>query len=143
MRRENKIRKSLKKHCEELYNYYNPDNIFGVFLYGSQNYLLDTKDSDVDTKAIIIPSFQDICFNKKPVSTTYILDNNEHIDCKDIRLMFQQFRKQNINFVEILFTEHFIINPKYRDFWDRLRYSREDIARYNEYRAVNVLRVWH
>lgn len=140
MRRTKQIREALKNRYEMLCDYYNSDNIFGIFLYGSQNYLLDNKDSDIDTKAIIIPSFHDICFNKKPISTTYTLDNNEKIDCKDIRVMFQQFRKQNINFIEILFTNHFIINPKYEEFWGRLCYSREDIARYNEHRVVKGIK---
>ena len=51
---------------------------------GSQNYGLDIYDndymSDVDTKAIILPSFEDIVLNREPKSTTIVLDNNEHID---------------------------------------------------------------
>ena len=83
----------------------------GVFLQGSQNYNLQYEDSDIDTKAIILPKFNDFVLNNKPVSTTLILESNEHIDLKDIRLMFECFKKQNINFIEILFTEYYILNP--------------------------------
>ena len=77
--------------------------VFGVYLQGSQNYHLAYENSDIDTKAIVLPSFDDIVFNRQPISTTLILETNEHLDVKDIRLMFQNFKKQNINFLEILF----------------------------------------
>ena len=87
--------------------------VVGVFLQGSQNYNLHYEDSDIDTKAIILPKFEDFCLNRKPISTTSILENDEHTDLKDVRLMFECFKKQNINFVEILFTKYKVMNPKY------------------------------
>lgn len=77
----------------------------GIFLQGSQNYKLDYEGSDVDSKLIVLPSFEDFVLNRKPQSYTHIMENDEHVDVKDIRLMFDCFRKQNINFVEILFTK--------------------------------------
>ncbi len=67
--------------------------VLGVFLQGSQNYGLAYEGSDIDTKCIVLPSFEDFCLNKKPTSTTLILPSNEHIDLKDIRLMFDCFKK--------------------------------------------------
>lgn len=87
----------------------------GLFLQGSQNYNLDYEGSDIDTKAIMLPSFSDFVLNAKPLSTTHIMENNEHVDFKDIRLMFDCIKKQNVNFVEILFTPYSIINPEYAD----------------------------
>lgn len=113
--------------------------IVGLFLQGSQNYGLDYVGSDVDTKAIVLPSFNDMVINRKPVSTTHVRANNEHIDLKDIRLMFECFRKQNINFVEILFTPHRILNPKYEVLIAPLFENRERIARYNNYAAVSCM----
>lgn len=57
----------------------------GLFLQGSQNYNLDYEGSDIDTKAIMLPSFSDFVLNAKPLSTTHIMENNEHVDFKDIR----------------------------------------------------------
>lgn len=74
--------------------------VLGVFLQGSQNYHLDYEGSDIDTKAIVIPSFEDFVLNRKPASTTLILPSNEHIDVKDLRLMNECFRKQNINLLK-------------------------------------------
>jgi predicted nucleotidyltransferase len=113
--------------------------LLGVFLQGSQNYGLEYEDSDVDSKAIILPSFEDICLNRKPVSETYVCNNDEHIDLKDIRLMFDCFRKQNINFVEILFTDHFVINQKYKKIWRKLRGAREQLVRYDIKKAIDCI----
>lgn len=99
--------------------------VFGIFLQGSQNYNLDVYNeqyqSDVDTKAIVLPSFDDFCRGKPPISTTYERANKEHIDIKDIRIIFETFKKQNVNFVEILFTKYFIVADKYKKFWRRLQ----------------------
>ena len=108
-------------------------------MQGSQNYELAYENSDVDSKAILLPKFNDFVLNKSPISTTLILDNNEHIDLKDIRLMFGCFKKQNINFVEILFTKYKVLNPKYKELFEELEQNREAIARYNNYAAVNCI----
>ena len=114
-------------------------NVLGVFLQGSQNYELDYEGSDIDTKVIIIPKFEDFVFKKKPVSTTLILDTNEHIDVKDIRLMHECFRKQNINFLEILFTKYKILNPKYQDLYQPMFDNRELIAHFNTCQAIRTM----
>lgn len=114
-------------------------NVLGVFVQGSDNYLLSWDGSDIDTKAILIPSFEDFVLNRKPVSTTLILPSNEHIDIKDIRLMHDCFRKQNINFIEILFTRYRYINPEYEAIYQPMFDNAERIAHYNNYAAVNCI----
>ena len=130
----------VMKHLDEAKRFFSEDSIVGIFLQGSQNYNLDYEGSDVDTKLIVCPTFKEIAFNKKPISTTHIMENNEHIDFKDIRLYINEFRKQNINFLEILFTQYCWINPKYFTYWDSLINYRESIGRYNQYRAINAMR---
>lgn len=133
--RETYIAQGLMRHIEEFEKCYPNLEMFVLVLQGSQNYGLDlyTKEykSDIDTKVLVIPSLKDIVMNKKPVSTTHICPNNEHIDIKDIRLYFDNFKKQNINFVEILFSKYYIVNPKYRDLWEQLVADRELVAHYN------------
>ena len=139
MTRKEKIMNGVKAHYAEALEYFPKDRILGIFLCGSQNYDLDTEESDIDTKLITLPSFDDIALNRAPVSTTHIIkDNNEHIDIKDLRLYINMFRKQNINFMEILFTDFKIINPKYADLWNILEERKEAIARYNEWKAVKA-----
>ena len=114
-------------------------NALGVFLQGSQNYNLSYAGSDIDTKAILIPSFEDFGLNRKPVSTTLVKEDNSHIDLKDIRLMHECFRKQNINFIEILFTKYKYLNPEYVELYQPMFDNNERIAHYNNYAAVNCI----
>ena len=84
--REKLIFQRLQEHYDESLQYFPEEQIVGVFLQGSQNYGLDYEGSDVDTKLIVVPSFKDVCLNKKPVSTTHVRANDEHTDWKDVRL---------------------------------------------------------
>ena len=113
--------------------------VLGVFLQGSQNYNLQYEGSDIDTKCIVLPSFEDFCLNRKPVSTTLILPSNEHIDVKDIRLMFECFKKQNINFIEILFTKYRLLNQRFAEAYQPMLDNAEAIAHYNNYAFVNCM----
>ena len=114
MEREQYIKEQVLRHYNYIKDKY---DVVYLGLQGSQNYGLDVYDtdykSDVDTKAIILPSFKDIVYNRQPVSKTIVLENDEHIDVKDIRVMFENFKKQNINFLEILFTDFYVINEEY------------------------------
>lgn len=129
----------IQRHNKEALNRYHSSQIVGIFCQGSPNYGLDYENSDIDTKLILIPTFEEIVFNKKPISTTHILNNNEHLDAKDLRLYFQTFAKQNLNFLEILFTPYAITNTLYEDYWDMLVKEREMIAHMNPYRAVKSM----
>lgn len=135
-----KLTERLLEHYEDALKIYPKERILGIFLQGSQNYHLDIPGSDVDTKCVLVPSIEDICYNRKPISTTHIRENDEHIDFKDVRLMIQTFKKQNLNFLEILFTDHYILNEQYADLWNKLIYAREAIARYNEIACIKSMK---
>lgn len=115
--------------------------VVGVFLQGSWNYSegLTDEESDVDTKCLVLPTFEDFCLGKKLVSTTHVMENNEHCDVKDLRLYMNCFRKQNVNFVEILFTEFYVLNPKYEKLFKPMFDHREEVARYDERAALNCM----
>lgn len=84
MTREETIMARLREHYNEALEYFEESHIVGIWLQGSQNYMLDNSKSDIDTKLIVTPTFKDIALAAKPVSTTHIRENNEHIDFKDI-----------------------------------------------------------
>ena len=138
--RDRDILTRLKDHYNESLETFTKNQIVGLFLQGSQNYELDLPGSDVDTKLIVVPSFKDIALARKPVSTTHLRANEEHIDFKDIRLYMETFRKQNLNFLEILFTPFTMVNSMYFDQWNRLIEARESIARMNPWRAVKSMK---
>ena len=130
----------LAEHYEEAKTLIDESRIVGLFCQGSQNYGLDYEGSDIDTKLIVVPTFEDIAFNKKPISTTHVRQNNEHIDLKDVRLYIETFRKQNLNFLEILFTRYKIVNPQYAEFWQKLIDAREAIAHYDIHRSIKSMK---
>ena len=88
--------------------------IIYMALQGSQTYHMDVYSeeymSDIDVKAICIPSLEDVIRGNKMVSTTYVMYDNSHIDVKDIRLCVDLWKKSNQQFLEILFSEFYICN---------------------------------
>lgn len=134
------IMERMAEHCNEAKTIVPEKHIVGVFLQGSQNYGLDYEGSDIDTKCIITPTFKDIALARKPMSTTHVRENDEHIDLKDIRLYIQTFRKQNLNFLEILYTPYFWLpNEHFAKQWFRLVDIREEITHYDPVRSVKSM----
>lgn len=134
------INKAIKEHLEAvLEEGYNESQILGVFLYGSQNYGTNISSSDVDTKCILIPTLEDLCL-RRPVSKEIHLENGEHCIVKDIRDIIANFRKQNVNFLEILYTSYFWLNPMYEKVWvDNLVNNREFISHYDMNKALQSI----
>lgn len=139
--REKRIMKRLHEHYQELEK--RNFEIVAVMLQGSQNYNLDEYSneymSDIDSKAIILPSFDDFVRVKSPYSHTIILDNEEHIDTKDIRCMAEMWKKENISYIELLYTDFYIVNPKYAATFDMIRSCRDKIVTSDSRRFVNCL----
>ena len=133
---EQKITHSLNSHLTRVNENH---TLIYIGLYGSQNYGLATEESDVDTKAIILPSVSDIALGKKMVSHTLSFDDGAQCDVKDVRYMIHNFLKQNINFLEILFTEHYYFNAKYYNFVNFLRENAERIAHYNPVACIRAM----
>ena len=94
-------------------------NVVYLCIYGSQNYDLDiyTDDykSDIDFKAVIIPTLDDLVYNCKPISTT-IEYNGGQIDLKDIRSWVDTLVKANPAYIETLYTSLGIIDEDYREY---------------------------
>ena len=105
----------VSEHYDEAVSIMGEDRVLGVFYQGSGNYGLDYEGSDVDTKCIVLPSLDSLVKGDAPLSTTHIRANDEHIDFKDIRAILSTFLKGNINFLEILFTQYYKLNPLYEN----------------------------
>lgn len=113
-----------------------------VALYGSQNYGLETPKSDLDFKAVVVPTLDDIVFGRRLVSTTHEFDIDGVqglVDVKDIRAMCSCWRKQNVNFIELLFTEYYYVNPIYAEEIRALRNNAEYIAHLDEAKALSCM----
>ena len=108
-------------------------NVLFTVLQGSQNYGLDEYSdeytSDIDTKSAILPSLDDFVYNRTPVTTVEIMsDSEEHAEVKDIRIMFEMFKKENISYIELLYSDYIIVNPEYEELLNQLFYRRDEIA---------------
>lgn len=121
------------------------DNYHNRLLYigaqGSQNHAnLATPLSDMDTVALIYPKVEDIAtMNKDNLSICLNRQNGEHIKVYDYRFWINLLYKQNMNDVELLFTDYYIpltnpIGPNWLDLVE----IREDIARYNPVRTIRT-----
>lgn len=133
------IMKKLQKHLDYAKQIFNEDKIVGVFLYGSQNYNLSTPTSDVDSILVILPSFDDLLFNKTWYSKELYLED-EHIVVKDIRCYREELLKQNINYLETLFGESYILNNKYKDLFKMYFFDNKDlIGNYNNYKMKKAV----
>ena len=91
--------KRIVEQYREAKTIIDPEKVIYIALQGSQNYNLEYKDSDIDSKVIVTPDLRDVVENRKPVSTTHVCDNDEHIDLKDIRLMFKTFRNRFMSYI--------------------------------------------
>lgn len=104
-------------------------------LQGSQNYGLDEYSeeyySDIDTKSIVLPKLKDFIMASPPVSKVEIMDNDEHAEVKDIRIMFEMFKKMNLSYIELLYSKYVYINPEWIDYIYNMFLYRDEIASYN------------
>lgn len=73
------------------------------FLYGSQNYNLDTPESDKDWKYVELPSFSELFADVKLGRKL-----NDHEVVWDVRQFYKQLMKANPNALELLFSKEVV-----------------------------------
>ena len=122
------LRNRVKEHVELVANHFTNHAVFYCGLYGSQNYGLNTDDSDVDTKCMVLPPFRDVVLGRKMVSTDLADPYGALCNVKDVRAMFDNFFKGNVNFVEVLYTEYFSVGVDYLAEAKELRDHRDMVA---------------
>lgn len=83
-------------------------------LIGSQNYDLDTKDSDIDTFSLIFPSLKELAHADDP-KAGIIFAEDGHCNFKDIRIALNLLRKTSPNSVEYFASKYRVYNPKFQD----------------------------
>ena len=119
--------------------------VFAIIIQGSQNYNMDKYDpnvyvSDIDTRCIVLPKFDDFCKKVDGISFTYEFpENKEHIDIKDIENMFSLWKKANVQFLELLFSDYYYVPDKYKGYWDRLREMGEKIVKEHKSSLYNAI----
>ena len=107
-----------------------------IGLYGSQNYNVSDEISDIDVKAIILPSLHDIIFRK--VTSTTIECENGSIDVKDLITFYDVIKKGNFSYIEAIDTEYSIGDKYIKNLFKQFRPNLKSIlgAMYEKRKAL-------
>lgn len=118
----------VSEHFNFAVDTYGLDNVWATMLYGSQNYNMATEDSDVDTKTMLFPTVRATVLGEKTASTDLVLPDGSLNGVKDYRDTFALYLRGNVRFLETLYSDYQVVNPKYRVFFDQLVINRELVA---------------
>lgn len=135
----NRVRKRLKEHLDEALKNPKIHDWFMIAVNGSYNYNMDTPQSDIDSKLLVIPSLEQLVNGKSLNYLHCMSDNGEHVEVKDIRHYFATMLKQNINFVETLYAQVWIINPVYMRLFHYLFEMRDVISGCNPIATIHCI----
>lgn len=128
------------KHMAEMANIEASREVFGYFLYGSQNYGLADENSDIDMYCITVPSYKEILFGYNKNATFKIGGTNDNkITTKNLIDFFKELDKGNFSTIELLFTSYVIINEKYIEEWEKLRNMRFSFLQGNPAKTMNSI----
>ena len=107
-----------------------------IGLYGSQNYNLDDEKSDIDVKAIIMPSLHDIIFRK--VTSTTIECEKGNIDVKDLLTFYDVIKKGNFSYIESMQTNYSIGDKYIKDLFSKFEVNKKSVlgAMYEKRKAL-------
>lgn len=99
--------------------------VVGTILYGSNNYRLDTPESDRDYKIIVTPNFDELYLKKdlNGAALPFSHLDPEHYSCMDVRAFANNLAKGNPNAIEMLFSTE--IDDEFSDFRHLLEKWRE------------------
>lgn len=99
--------------------------VVGTTLIGSQNYHLDTAQSDRDYKIIVTPNFDELYLKKdlNGAALPFSHLDPEHYSCMDVRTFANNLAKGNPNAIEMLFSTE--IDDEFSDFRHLLEKWRE------------------
>lgn len=127
---EHYIMERVSQHHQTAWDYVEKKGgyIIGTFLHGSQNYNLDTVESDIDTVSIYVPTV-DFAIVNSPKNHQLIMKDgsNEHYTIKDIRNYVNELLKSNPNAIELLYTKYSIYDWDFKYFIA----NREKFLKYN------------
>ena len=86
--------------------------VISVIEYGSQNYHLDTPQSDHDYKIVVTPNFDELYMKKdlNGAALPYPYQDKEHYSCMDVRGFAANLVKGNPNAIEMLFSTNIKFN---------------------------------
>lgn len=139
----------FERHYELAQDVFPEENYiwFGTFLYGSQNYGLDTEESDIDTVSLYIPTIKTLSREnnhtkflsmEKNYSAFYPdINVKDHVVFKDIRLWIEELTKGSPHAIELVYTDYVQLNEKYIEAWNYI--IAQDMFRINPENTTKAL----
>lgn len=100
---------------------YPEESLFGVYTYGDNTNIV----------CVIIPTFEDVCLNEKLINECHLVNSSKQTKIKliDIRYVYQATKEGHPEIIESLYTDHYIINPRYDHIYHKLfRANREKFS---------------
>ena len=141
----------FERHCKLAQDAFPEEDYiwFGTFLYGSQNYGLDTEESDIDTVSLYIPTIKTLSRedgNARMLAienelNDYYTDSpkvKDHIGFRDIRLWIKELIVGNPTSIELFYSTCKEINDKFYDAW--LNLNSLDVLKFNPERTISALK---
>ena len=110
----------VKTHYDAICERYGEDNVFCVFLYGSQNYGIDIQDSDIDTKAVILLPEEEL-FWRHSIDTHIYFKPSGVCQILDLVTFVKNLLSYDLTLLEVFISKHVIVNPKYEHFFEELK----------------------
>lgn len=127
----------------EVHLKYTNYTIVYIGLYGSQNYRLDNKDSDIDCECLVFPNKDNIIFNKPTISTTMKTIYGTCV-VKDIRNAFDELRKSSPNMLECFGSNYCLVNKDYQKEITTICNNINEYAHLSEYKFLKGLQgLWN
>lgn len=82
-------------------------------LVGSQNYGLETPESDVDTYSFVLPNYMNFIRGTQPLSKEFNFTDGSKACVKDLRLAFDLLRRPSPNSIECFLSSYKIYDDKF------------------------------
>lgn len=114
---DKRINAVLKTYCDTVRK---DHEVVFLALYGSQNYHLDTPESDVDAYCVVMPSVKELTCGISDGKPRHYTFETGTVKVKTLNEMAKMYLMQSINFCETLFTPYIVINDDYAETVTRL-----------------------
>lgn len=133
---DEEINKFLQEQYKKVVAAHGSDRILGVFVYGKANYGFAETLDDVEIMGCYIPTFEELC----GVRPEICVDHPEiQIKLMDLRLVLKDAKLQDAHIMETVFTDYFILNPKYeKAFNNYIKINREAMFHCNKKARVEA-----
>ena len=112
--------------------------VLGVFTHGLLNYGFAESENEIETLMLYIPTFEEMCISPTTDELEYINYKNRKIRKVDFRLLYNYMINQNSTIMEALFSDNYIINPRYSKVFKKyIQMNKEGLYRCDQKAKVN------